>query len=93
MQLFLAQTRCSCWHVKFSELEDTHAMREYRLNAVSFETFRYVYVGAHISQFDGIDSLSLTETPIPALAPSQVLVKIHAVSLQVCAGCAYISEI
>ncbi|KAJ6588213.1 NAD-P-binding protein [Mycena capillaripes] len=35
-----------------------------------------------LNVFDGFDSLTLTETPIPTPGPSQVLVKIHAVSLQ-----------
>ncbi|KAK7042532.1 NAD-P-binding protein [Favolaschia claudopus] len=35
-----------------------------------------------LNDFRGIDSLTLTETPIPIQGPSEVLVKIHAVSLQ-----------
>ncbi|KAJ7672481.1 NAD-P-binding protein [Mycena polygramma] len=35
-----------------------------------------------LNVFQGIDSLTLAETPTPTPGPSQVLVKIHAVSLQ-----------
>ncbi|KAJ7734746.1 NAD(P)-binding protein [Mycena maculata] len=35
-----------------------------------------------LNEFQGFDSLTLTEVPIPTPGPSQVLVKVHAVSLQ-----------
>ncbi|KAJ7151350.1 NAD-P-binding protein [Mycena crocata] len=35
-----------------------------------------------LNEFKGFDSLSLTDAPMPVPGPSQVLVKVHAVSLQ-----------
>ncbi|KAJ7507098.1 NAD(P)-binding protein [Mycena galericulata] len=35
-----------------------------------------------LNKFEGFDSLELTESPTPTPGPSQVLVKVHAVSLQ-----------